>query len=248
MGAIMESTEASWVSMIMDRLQVLEQANDRLEKELDDRYPKKASTPDVEIDVRDPSDKESTYFKVAVFTDRPGLCDLMDFGRALMQYDGTSFTDIVLRSVSWSDVWSETPAPKRNIVYMVGITWRSAAKEVVEMLKAAWGDSIVPMKLPGADSFEPPRRGWVHTSNSVQQTLYHDVWESLMGWGPDAIFIDTGSMEIRTRETCIWSDLTSESPMAGRARLITACGVDEIELYGEADRVCQIMLQDPMFI
>ena len=71
MGAIMESTEASWVSMIMDRLQVLEQANDRLEKELDDRYPKKASTPDVEIDVRDPSDKESTYFKVAVFTDRP---------------------------------------------------------------------------------------------------------------------------------------------------------------------------------
>ena len=110
MGAIMESTEASWVSMIMDRLQVLEQANDRLEKELDDRYPKKASTPDVEIDVRDPSDKESTYFKVAVFTDRPGLCDLMDFGRALMQYDGTSFTDIVLRSVSWSDVWSENPS------------------------------------------------------------------------------------------------------------------------------------------
>lgn len=116
------------------------------------------------------------------------------------------------------------------------------------MLKDAWGDSIVPMELPGADSFEPPRQGRVHISNIVKKTLYHDVWESLIGWGPDAIMIDIGSMEISTRDTCIWDSLTSDSPMAGRARLITACGVDGIELYGEADRVCQIMLQDPMFI
>lgn len=118
----MESTEASWVSMIMDRLQVLEHENDSLKKELDKRCPPALFTLGAEIAFHDPSDNQSTYFKVAVFTDRPGLCDLMEFGRALMQYDGGSFTDIVLRSVPWSDVWGQTPVPKRNIVYMVGIT------------------------------------------------------------------------------------------------------------------------------
>lgn len=233
--------------MIMDRLHALEYENDQLKRELDNRCPPPALSPSKNIVIHDTSGNQSTYFKIAVFTDRPGLHDLMDFGRALLELDDVSFCDVTLRSVSWSEVWGEKPPLKRDIVYMTGIVDCSSAREVITALQRGWGDSVTPLSMSGADVYSDAQAGQVYLANWVQQTSYHDVWSSLLGWGDKAILLDLGSMEIRTREECIWDDLIHE-PLAGRAIMLTAYGIDQIELYGEADGLLQRLLSDPIYI
>ena len=246
----METAEASWVTMVMDRLHQLEQDNDALRSELEAIRPK--PEPDVSsspVGIWLPS-RESTLFNCFVYTDRPGLCTLKDFGKALMNVD-PSIGEATLSMIPWSDVWGEDAPLRRHIFCITGVLGpiRSQA-QVINALDGAWGASILPDIVPTHDLFVATGTQ-SHLSGQnycmcqfVQRTDFFDIWSAMIGQAERAYDFTRTDQGVRASRPMPWEHLIEADSSVWRARLSTAVGIDRFELHGASAMKVQAALHD----
>ena len=246
----METPEASWVTMVMDRLHQLEDDNDALRRELDAIRPK--AEPDVSsssVMIWLPS-RASTLFDCFVYTDRPGLRSLKDFGMALMNAD-PSIGEATLSMMPWSDVWGEDAPLRRHIFCITGVLGPTQSQaQVVKSLEDAWGASILPDIVPTQDLFVAPGNQ-SHLSGPnycmsqfVQRTRFFDVWSAMIGQADRAYDFTRTTQGVRASRPLPWEHLIEADPSAWRARLSTAVGIDRFELHGTSALKVQAALYD----
>ena len=243
----METPEASWVTMVMDRLHRLEQDNDALRGEVEAlRQEDEQDVSSSQIQVWVPH-RESTLFDCTVYTDRPGLCSLKDFGMALMAAD-PSLGEATLSMVPFSEVWGDTAPLKRHTFCITGIVGPTQSQShIVKLLDSVWGASILPDVMPVRDLFEQGSQSQVSESSYcmcqfVQRTEFFDVWSAMIGQAKKATDFTRVNQEVRTSRPHSWEQVSEDDPSAWRARLTTAMGIDRFELHGASARKVQAVL------
>ncbi|CAL8461165.1 g696 [Coccomyxa elongata] len=246
----METTEASWVTMVMDRLHQLEQANDALRSELELLRPKpEPDSSSSSIQVWVPC-REATIFDVFVYTDRPGLGSLKDFGKALLNMD-PEIGEATLSMIPFSDVWGDSAPLKRHIFCITGIVGPTRSQtHIVTMLEGAWGSSILPDSMPVHDLFVAPgNQSHLGGPNYcmcqfVQRTDFFDIWSAMIGQAEMAHDFTRTTQGVRASRPPPWEQVTEADPSAWRARLTTAVGIDRFELHGASALKVQAALHD----
>lgn len=229
----METRQAEWVGMVMDRLQQAEERALQAQwtcvkqrEELEDlRAQLERRT--IETGVR----HRGVYFRVAVSLPHKDYVE--DLVRAFVTYDkdctltaaATTF-DGQVPDMSWNTQPLSDEEDLRHMDYLVieGIVsgWRATPDGVRHTLVEAWGEHLLP-ENPGVDDLEQARQIWFD-DRRLQETAYPDVYSALLTTDVQAYSASW------TRVPMVCDVCDEEDDTQLRVRLMAAAADEDIDI------------------
>lgn len=223
-----ESPEASWVSMVMERLQNVEKENQELREELQSLKP--APIDESKLSYI-PSTVASAYIFCPVYVDTAEFCNIHNFARSFMS------SDFVFEAMfSWmfyDDVVRRTHGPlKRPIMYLSAVCWDIKSHEAFEIISSVWKDVLVQSEVLACDLYDDtddPNR-IVQMSSYITDTTFYDVWSHLIGHARSAIHIRHDGCITKARDH-LMVVRENEERQIFMAQFLAACAMDRIILH-----------------
>ena len=228
-----ESTQASWVAMVMERLQTVEKDNQELRDELRNRTP----TPIDESKLPyTPSMVVSTYFWCPVYLDTTEFRSLIHFAESFMSSTGAKVLEAMFSWMHYDAVQDlDNCSLHRPIAYISAICWDIKPREAYRILSSIWKEVIVPCEILARDLYEEtdePER-IIQMSSYITETLFYDVWSHLIGHARSAKHIYKGGCISRARDhlASIHENESADDCRMFMAQFVSACAMDRIVLH-----------------
>jgi hypothetical protein len=138
----METPQAAWVTMIMERLQEVETEQIALKKENASLCERLNGTLTYPAGIFGPVRmvEHSVYFICTVFADHPDLDNVLSLTKRFAKFMDADMQYATIAMVPIEDVYMTKNDLPRPVVYMTGIVRHTLVERVISTLKRAWGD------------------------------------------------------------------------------------------------------------
>ena len=222
-----ESTQASWVAMVMERLQTVEKDNQELRDELRNRTP----TPIDESKLSHiQSTVVSTYIFCPVYLDRAEFRNIYKFAKSFMS--SAMVFEAMFSWMFYDDVMRTRKPLKRPIMYLSAVCWDIGPHEAFEIISTVWKDVLVPSEVLSCDLYEDTHEPdkIVQMASYITDTTFYDVWSHLIGHARSAIHIRHDGCITKARDH-LMNVQENEERQVFMAQFMSACAMDRIILH-----------------